>query len=349
MKKMLIALCMVFSIALVGNAMACEGPECSAEGNFDISTFAAGGGIDLDGKLIPNGATGGISAAGGVAGGQASGHVEEGRVPIYKWTWCGPRIVGWKTIKFGEASASLNTTGGGFTQTNSYKFKPEGDFDKAIGVGTHSDGYATTKGRLDVAAHGIAESHGSMFGLAGQGTLDGSIIGPSPKFGWDSNGVSLGVAGQGSVGGFVGGAGAMGYGSATVEAGVDMFGGGYSESYRGIKWDDGFKTETMGTNVGVTTDITSYGNVDRSFVGVGFVDGGYVAGGFAATTTIQKTQGGVAAAKAVGSYSGAGELNCNFNGSATGYSQTSATTAEGYKGSVMNSQAGMNVTINMPK
>jgi hypothetical protein len=336
MKKLLIVCMMVIGLALgAGNGMACEGPECSAQGNFDIDTFAAGGGIDLDGRLIPNGATGGISAAGGIAGGQATGEVAEGTIGWGRWK---------KTIKFGDTSAALNTTGGGFTQTNSYVFSPKG-FDVAIGVHTDSDNFATTQGSLDVAALGIAESHGCMFGLAGQGTLDGSIIGPSPFFGWESEGLSVGLAGQGSVGGFYGAAGSVGLGNVNVQAGIDMWGGSVTESYRGITWNGDMKTETMGTNVAAFTTVDSYGSVDRSGLAVGYVEGGYVAGGVAASKTIQANNGGVAAANALGTYSGAGELGCNFNATANGYTQTSATTMQGYNGSVMNSQAAMSVNI----
>jgi len=335
----------------------CADGSCTAEGNFNISTFAAGGGIDYDSLVFAgNGATGGVSVAGGISAAQASGHVQE--IPVYKKTYMGNKY-GWGrlnprnyskklvgTIQLGDASGALNSTAGGFTRTESYTFKPLG-FDKAQGLGTSSDGYATTHGSIEIAAHGLAGASASMFGIAGQATLDGSIIGPHDSF--DSKGVSLGVAGQGSVGGFIGGAGVFGYGDVAVEAGVDMWGGSVSESYRGVNYDGNTKTETMGTYVGAFTDINSYSNVDRNGLAGGFVEGGYVAGGIAATKTVQavatETGGGVAAAKAFGTYSGSGDLGCDFNGTANGYSQTSATTMKGYNGAVMNSQAGMSVSI----
>jgi hypothetical protein len=336
MKKLFIVALMVLSLAIgAGNGFACDGPDCSASGNFDISTFAVGGGIDLDGALIPNGGAFGISGAGGISGGVAEGAFESftfgRRHPI--------------TITLGGASGDLHSVGGGLTNTESYTYHPSiGDV--SIGVVSTSDNYAVTSGSLHVDAWGLAHSEGFIGGLAGQGSLNGSVIGGSPMFGWESDGGSFGLAGQGSVGGFVGGAGTVFLGSADVEASVEMWGGSGSESYRAISWDGNSKTEIMGSNVSANTNVTSYGNVDTCLVGYGAVEGGYIATGGAVTGTYQTTNGGVAGAFASGSYIGAGELGCNFNGSAVGYTQTSATTLNGYNGSVMSSSAGMQVSSN---
>jgi len=307
------------------------GPECSAEGNFAINTFAAGGAIDADGKLIPNGAAGGISAAGGIGVGAAEGSFESFKVR--KYVFFGP----WKTVTLGGTEADLSNTAGGFTNTDAGKYDPGPG--KNIGVYSTSNNYAITQGNLHVAAWGFAESHGIIAGAAGQASLDGSIVGPSPLPQWDTQGVTLGVAGQGSIGAYAGGAGAAGLGSADVDARIEMWGGSSSESYRGI---DG-NTEYMGSNVNAYTIVSSDSNVERHLIGAGFVEGGWVAGGAAASLTVQKSDYGVAKAGAVGTYSAAGELGCNFNGSANGYTYTSSQQNPGFKGSVMTSQAGMQV------
>jgi hypothetical protein len=331
MKKLLIVCMMVIGLALgAGNGMACDGPQCFGQGNFDISTFAIGSGLDADGALIPNGAAGGISGAGGVSVGSAQGAVETKTICF--WGRC-------RTIDLGGTEADLYSEAGGFTSTDDYTFPTTG----GMGVGSESKNFATTHGSLDVGAFGIADASGYIAGAAGQGSLNGSIIGGSPLV--NSDGVSLGVAGQGSLGGFVGAAGAAGLGSADISADIDMWGNSYSESYR---FTDG-NTEGMGTHVGVGTTVQSYGNVNRSLIGTGFVAGGYVAKGVVGTVTVQVSGNGLAKAKAFGVYSGAGELGCDFKGSANGYTQTTATQVGGMNGSVMSSSAGMNVTINKPE
>jgi hypothetical protein len=72
--------------------------------------------------------------------------------------------------------------------------------------------------------------------------------------------------------------------------------------------------------------------------------GGWQAAGVASAKTIQVSNGGIAKAEANGSYSGAGSLGCNFEGSAVGGTQTSATTVQGYNGSIMTSSAAMKVS-----
>jgi hypothetical protein len=353
MKKSFIAI--LLAVALVCFSSPAMADNADGNGNFEIGTFAIGGGLDADGALIPNGAAGGISGAGGVSVGSAQGSVETIESPIYETTYMGniygwgrwnpnnysSELIGYETVFFGGTEADLYSEAGGFTSTDDYTFDPSRG--TGAGVGSGSGNYATTAGDLTVSAFGIADASGYIAGAAGQGSLNGSIIGGSPLV--NSDGVSLGVAGQGSLGGFVGAAGAAGLGSADISADIDMWGNSYSESYR---FTDG-NTEGMGTFVGVGTTVQSYGNVNRSLIGTGFVAGGYVAKGVVGTVTVQVSGNGLAKAKAFGVYSGAGELGCDFKGSANGYTQTTATQVGGMNGSVMSSSAGMNVTINKPE
>ena len=320
----------------------------TAEGNFNIDTFAIGGGLSLDGKLIPNGAAGGIGAAGGVAFGKAEGSFESFELPIYGWVKIDGRWryrqVDTKTIALGSAKGELESVAGGFTKTDAYRFTPSvGDI--GIGVGSYTDNAAAvTGGSLYVEANGLAEAHGFMGGIAGQASADGSFVVGSPLPMWDSNGLSAAVAAQGSLGGFYGGAVAGLYGDAEVSANVEMSGYTQTESYRAIDFFDGGKTEIMGSYVNAQTTVATSSNVDRSGLATGFVSGGYQAAGVAATKTIQATNSGFAKATAVGTYSGSGSLGTNFNGQAVGYSGTSATTLNGYNGTVMTSSAGMEVS-----
>jgi hypothetical protein len=318
----------------------CTGPDCSASGNFDLNVIAAGGGLFANGVLIPNGAAGGIGAAGAIAGGSASGAFESGWV----YGWVGPKWYnwGWKYVNLGSTSADISAYAGGVTYTNAYVFNP--GFDVGIGVGSYTDNYATLGGHIEGDAWGLAYSAAHLCGLGGQVSLDGSILGPSPYFGWESDGVTLGLAGQGSLGGFSLIGGATGFGEYEAGADLDMSGYSLSESYRGIDWFDGGKTEYMGSNVAAGTLVTSYAYDRDCGIAAAFADGGFVAGGFAASKTVQATDTGFAAASALGVYGGAGGLGCDFNGSAVGYTATSATTLNGYTGSIMSSSAGMNVS-----
>ena len=361
MKKMFIVLFMVVSMVMAGSAIAewngipgynpagkgfinlngnafwkqgdngdngCNGSECNASGNFDVSAFAIGGGVDADGILIENGGAGGVSAAGGIAGSQAEGSFETGKI----YGWVGPKWYnwGWKTVNLGGAEGYVSSTAGGFANTSVFD------------LGSSSITYAVADGSLDVSAWGLAASYGSLYGAVGQGSLDGSVIGSLPV--WNSNGMSYGVAGQGSVGGFAGFAGVAGWGSAGVDAGIEMQGSSYTNSYRTVIGN----TEYMGTFVETSTLVNSYGYAYNGCFGVAFVDGGFNAAGFAKTATVQTVDGGFAKATANGSYAGSGKLGCNFNGSAAGYTHTSATQVPGMNGSVMSSSAGMRVTSGNP-
>ena len=337
MKKLFSVLSiMLLGLMLCGTpSMACDGPDCHASGNFNIDVIVVGGGVDVDGKLIPGGTAGGIGVAGGVAGGEAAGEFTSLKI-------------GRETIAFGSSEANIGVTAGGATNTEAYSYNPNG-FDLGIGVGSRTDSFGVVDGHLDGRATGLAYSVGGIAGIAGEGSLDGSIVFGSPLSVWDSKGVSYGLAGQGAYGGFVGDGGALAAGSYEVEAGIEMSGTTYSESHRGIIFNQGNKTEVMGSNVGSFTQVTSYSFTDRSCIGTASVAGGFEAAGFAKSGTVQTVPGGFATANAVGSYSGSGELGCNFNGSAVGYTQTSATTFNGMNGSIMSSSAGMKVTDSNPK
>jgi hypothetical protein len=318
-----------------------ENPDSdSSSGNFNIDTFAVGGGVDLHGSLVTqgpiSGAAGGISAAGGVGFGEAQGSFKSFFIPL------------------GEAGATLYSAGGGEVLIDStYKLNkadvqailPGTSVDNAVGIGSGSFGVpvavAVTAGNLTVNAKGLAYSTGVIGGAAGQVTADGSIVGSSPFLSqWKSNGISAGVAAQGSIGGFIGGAGTFGYGDADIGADITMNGWTVSESYGAISNN----TEIMGTNVAARTMVESNSHVTTNYLAIGFVEGGWVAGGVAKTGTVQTTNYGFANAGAFGTYSGSGNLGSSFNGSAVGYTQTTATQTPNYRGSIMTSSAGMQVS-----
>ena len=111
----------------------------------------------------------------------------------------------------------------------------------------------------------------------------------------------------------------------------------------------------MGTYVGASTYVISEGSANDSADGLTYatsnVEGAWVAGGMVATKTEQDAPGfGGATANATGHYSGSGELNSNFEGSAIGYSRTQVLTVEGMNGSINSSSAGMAVsTSTLPR
>jgi hypothetical protein len=336
----------------------CDGPDCQASGNFDISTFAATGDFSIDGKIVPNGAAGGLGAAGGIAAGEASGEVESFEVPEYEYVGRGNGdynsffgvkyyvghnkgkydLVGYKTVMLGETEADLYSRAGAASVTEHYVFHPTGR--NSIGVGSSTGNFAASNSELNLGAFGAAEADGAFVGAAGQASLDGSIMTKSLNKPWDSNGLTLGIAGQGSAGAYIGGGIVAGLGSADIEAGLDMWGHSYSESYR-LKDNN---TEVLGTFVHADTTVLSYGDVDRSLVGVGYVNGGYVLAGGVATKTIQAVNNGVAMASAKGGYVGGGSLNCDIHAYANGYTKTTAQ-AIGTNGSIVTSSAGMEVGI----
>jgi len=136
--------------------------------------------------------------------------------------------------------------------------------------------------------------------------------------------------------------------AAGVSAGISVFGNSGSASYRYVNWDNGAKTEGMGTNVAAFTTVLSnkgsYDNDNGLAHADSNVQGGWLAAGGAVTKTTQTGPGGIATAGAVGIYSGSGQLGDNFHGSAVGYSSTSVTTIQGMNGSMSTAAAGMQVT-----
>jgi len=338
-KKLLVVSLVACMALFAGNAFAgqqCSGPDCEASGTLGMGVIGYGAGFDASGKLITqggpiSGAAGGLAIGGGFTAGQSLGYTNGGKI-----------------------SGDVFVVGGGAGGSDSVQWNP-GVGDKSIGVYSGSQAVAQTGGSIKVTAdakkwYKLAVAEGTFAGAAGEATLNGSIVGPSPKFGWDSKGFSAGVAGQGAIGHVEGGAGVISFFGAPAEAGaradVFMQGNSYSESYRFIAWGDGDKTEGMRTNVGAFTTVESSGEtMTKGLIGVAYVDGGWKAAGIAASLTVQNAPGlGGAAALAVGSYNGSGELGCNFKGSAVGYTSTSVRTFTDMNGSINSASAGMAVT-----
>jgi len=145
--------------------------------------------------------------------------------------------------------------------------------------------------------------------------------------------------------------------AAGAQASINMYGNSISESYRFVAEDDGVQTEGMGTTVGAFTTVktsgSSYEDANGYIIFVGptawanaDVEGNWTAAGGAATLTKQTANNGSggAMAGAFGVYSGNGQLNDNFFGSAVGYSNTSVTTVQGLSGSINHASSGMQVT-----
>lgn len=356
MKKIFLSLIVVLLMA--GTSFACQEGGCDegegfAAGVFATDTDSFGYGLSADGRILPgfSGAAGGIGGAIGFSEAEADGFVFDG-----------------------DVGGNVNTVGGGFSTTEAYRFSPHiGDV--GVGVGSWTETSATTGAHVDVNVNpeqGLGGAAGHISGFTAMGSLNGSIVGPSPRRDWDSDGYSVGVAGQGAFGGFEGdvlveagpdvdywrwqGGFCGGHwvhvqhdSRAGAEAGaqIDMNGYSVSESYRFIDNNRGFHTEGMGTYVEAGTQVTATGYASDYDHGIANANsgvyGGYVAFGGAATQTVQSNDTGAAQANAVSAYVGAGELNTQFNGSASGYSSTSLTTSNNMNGSVASSSAGMQV------
>ena len=335
-----------------------EGPNNSGcndcnTGSLHVGAFAIGGGIDYDQTYIPNGYAGGISEAGGIAGVEARGNIRNGTV-----------------------AGSVGADAGGVTVTNAYRWNP-GIGDRSIGVGSSSYSEAETGAYVNLnvdpkllyyPSNGFAS--GNMFGVASQGSANRSGLSESPRFFTETDGETGGVAAQGSVGGFYGGANAFSgpdyisyywwwshYTDSNAQAGASanifMNGSSYSDSYRFVNENNGVRTEGMGTYVGARTNVETYGSSydhDRGHANSGAgVNGGYVAGGIVTSHTTQNLQSngleaGYGESNAYGSYTGCGQLNDNYAGSANGGTHTDITTVNGMKGSFVSSHSNMNVT-----
>jgi hypothetical protein len=337
-KKLIVVGTSVAMLTFGANAFA-KSPGVN-HGDLGTKVKAIGGGIDADAQWIPNGGSFGISAGAGAAKAGTDGFVING----------------------GDIHGDSSVTAGGATRTDAYRWNPDMG-DRSIGVGSSSQSFGQINGNVNVGADtdrgGFAVVGGSMEAMTGQGTLNTSGLKQSPIF-FDTKGKTGGVALQGSVGGFEGdvlavSSGRRGMAEAGIDASIFTEGRSYSDSYRAVDWNDGNKTEYMGTYVGADTVVDTYAN-ERTYVESGRcwptyarsdVDGGYIAGGAVATRT---TQGivenggiGLADAAAKGSYMGAGSLNTNFNGYANGGSHTAVDTFDGLNGSVTSASAHMNV------
>lgn len=347
MRKLFTILTSVLFILTLAVVPVMAGGYSGGFGSYDINTFDMGGGIDGAFKQIPNGFAGGVSAGGGIAGAEAGGFIINGSV-----------------------EGDITSNAGGFANTYTYNLHKGDVFDsnapdKFIGVGSRSDAFASTGASFKIKVDpgfGFGETDASMFGLAGQGTLNVSGVGSSPLEGWETDGHTGGIAAQGSVGGFVGGGYALSgpdYWSwcqrdnvnskagAGAGAQVDMAGFSISESYRFMNDNGNYHTEGMGTRVAAGTEITSNGydyDWDKGLSESGaYVCGGFVAVGGAKACTVQSLPSGMASASATGFYIGAGKLDGSYSGSANGYTATSMTTISGMNGSMSSSAAGMSI------
>lgn len=320
MKKTFLGIAMATVIAVSGFMGAAN---VGAAGSFSGNASVDGGGISADLQLIPNGIAGGIGIAGGEADGAYSG--------------------GW--IFNGSGNGFTGVSAGGFTDTNAYTYTPGGTLDIGIGVGSKTESIATTEGVVNGGIKGLGLTGGTIDGEVFQGTLNSSTVGTSPLGVWDSNGNSTGTALQGSTGEFAGIGGAVFNGKYDIKAGIDMGGISYSNSYRGIDFTSTGKTEAMGTNVGIVTEVTSFGSASDTGFGAATVDGGFIAGGSIEADTTQSLTGGNANASLNTGYIGSGSLGQTLNADAFGATQTSATTINGYNGEVMSAQSGTNVSI----
>jgi hypothetical protein len=355
MKKLFIVGLMVLSLVFGGQAFACDGPDCNAEGNFDIDTFAIGGGLSTDGVWGNNAGAGGIGVAGGIAGSKASGHVESYEKPIYDWVKVQGKYcsywkymkVGSRTVMLGHAEGALHSSAGGATLTESYDFYTEDDprYDKKYGVMSYTDNIdVRATSWLNLNAFGLAGADAMFGGIAGQGSANGAFIGPHP----DQNIKGGAIAGtaQGSLVGYYGLAGTGLIGDVEIDTGAVMFGFSEAGAYRAVDYFEGGMTQTFVGWTRANTDVYSAWNYQNSDgLAASYVNGGWVAGGAGYTASVMATEGGMAKATAAGTYSGHGELGCDFNGMLDGYSKTQSTTYDGYNGTVMRSSAGMTVNI----
>ena len=310
--------------------------------SYDVKVGAAGGAITGDIDLITkgggiSGGSFGIGAAGGIAGAQSAGGV-----------------------LFGKTGGDVWVIGGGVSSTDDWDTRNQTGFDqmdKSIAVGNETHNRAVIGANASTYA-AIGASEFTMFGIGGQGSLNGSFVTESPKYG-DTNGFSGGLAGQASAGYFIGAGGVLLFGSAEADVLIDMSGGSGSTSSRFVDWDDYGKTEGMRTDVFAYTDTEASAGWDSEGIAVSGLQAGYInTGGFAKTLTVQVAGDGSGGsfASAQGNYSGAsnqpyeaGRRNptirfSDSGGSAQGYSATTVMTVWGAEGSINSAAAGMHVT-----
>jgi hypothetical protein len=313
-----------------------EGPgngpsgQTVAFGALDVKSKAKAKAFDGDLEVIPNGAAFGISGAKSKAGADADGFVLNG-----------------------EIEGEVNTTAGALTNTTAYTWFP-GAGDLSIGVGSYTLNQTFLGADAKIKADpdfGLAFTDADMYGKTSQFSLNASGLGESPFF-FRTDGFTGGIATQNSKGGFHGDAHAvdfmMGKSGAGMGAEIDMLGQTWSESYRYVDWNNGARTEGMGTVVGATTDVETNGydyDWDKGIFNCTDADvhGGFNASGNVGAITVQDTRGGKGVATATGLYEGAGRLDDDYSGSAIGGTYTNITTVDGMKGSVVNSGANMTV------
>jgi len=189
MKKLIVLLSILAIAIFSAPAYACEGPLCYGTGDFAAGVAAGDGSFDIDGQGIKRGGAGGLSYGVGGATAIGSGH-----------------------IKNGVGSVDVTATGGGLTNTYTYKDKLDrpdgftGTF-KSVRIGSFSEAVGVAGATLDLSVNpGLKPANGYgcgfIIGSAAQGTLNGSYIILTNKF--DSDGFTGGIAGQQSNGSFVG-------------------------------------------------------------------------------------------------------------------------------------------------
>jgi hypothetical protein len=309
-----------------GHQKGCDGPDCVAEGEFDISAFA--GSFVMDGGIDRN--FGAITGGGAIAGGFNMGGADA------------------DIDRSGDAYGYLRVGGGGFVKGHSYDFY---DFDRnglMYVSGSTASAEAGTNGYLNLAVDangwrwGEVEADGGFFGVAGQATGTFSLM-TLPGFLYDADGCTGGATAQGAVG--------------YVEGDVDVESGWYNwfqedndtaagsfyswgssdaHSWRGVEFNDGAKTEFMGTRTSSDTHVrTDYTDTGRD----AHVDGGFLAGGVAFNATKMTAPNAMGKATAAGAYFGAGKLGCNYDGMANVKTNVSITQINGYKGSYVTSTA----------
>lgn len=318
MKKTFLSITMAAMLAVSGLIFS---TNVGADGSFDGSAAVNGGGTSFDLEVIPNG----FSFGGGIATGEAEGGY----------------VGGW-IFNNGTGTGYTSVIGGGVTNTTAYVYDP--GYDLGIGVGSTTNTLAVTGGTVGGSINALGLTVGAIEGEASQGSFDFSAIGASPLPVWDSAGSSSGFAGQSSEGEFSGAGGALFVGAYDITAGVNMEGTSFSQSYRAIDFFSGGQTEYMGTQTGAFTDITTVGTVANTGIAGGTVSGDWNASGFVSADTTQALNGGNAMASVNGSYSASGSLGQNLDAHAIGTTQTSATSFDGFNGSIMTSSSSASVS-----
>jgi len=334
MKKMLAVLTVgAFLMAPAFAFAECNGDECIETGNFKASVEAFDGAIDGGIDFTYKGAAGGVGAAGGATFGEMESKIEGE----------------------GDAYGSIKVTGGGIVNGNGYEWW---NFQNGIehGIGSYSTAEAVTAGDLTLEVdsdqrYKSAKADGSFEGVAGQGTLNFSVMGEAPIF--MNDGFTGGIAAQASAGFIKGGVdvesdywNCYNVDRDSANASIFMNGSSESRSWRGVEYlGGGYRTEYMGTRSIAYTNVESNDRVSGPWYD-SYASGGFLAGGVAANKTVMEGANGVGKATAVGFYAGGGELDCNFTGYANATTSVAVTSQQGAKGSIVTSSAQVTVSTN---